>query len=824
MDTKQLEHIRELFEKALEQAADQRMSWLQNATDNPTIKNEVLSLLAAHESAGDFLEEPLTVEAGLIDELEDPMIGKNIGNYAIESLAGMGGTGAVYAGHRSDNLYEKKVAIKILKYGITSEYLLKRFRIERQTLANLQHYNITRLIDGGRTESGLPYLIMEFVDGTPITEYCRTNNLSIHEKVELFRQVCDAVQYAHQSLIVHRDIKPGNILVTNKGIPKLMDFGIAKIIDEELSDTTANLTMTGMWHLTPEYASPEQVKGETITTATDIYSLGVLLYEVLTDCHPIQIDSYSPSAISKAITEYSVKKPSEQLFASEQSSKNYKNLKGDLDNIVLKAMHKDPDQRYASVQEFNDDLLRYLDGLPVIARKDSFAYTAGKFIQRHKLGVGFFIVIQLLVLASIVLFNYQRNIAEKERDRAQIEATKFATINDFLLEMLSSADPAINSRDIKVYDLLENAAEDADARLINQPEIQAAIKQTLGSTFSGLGEYEKAEILLIEANEINKKQFGENSVETAHTTHQLAVCFDYQGEFEVADSLYLIGIELYENTNKKSPKALADVLNDYATMLTNLGYLDSSASILLRALDIYKLNGETESKKVASTINNLAVALHHQNKVDEAENYYLQAIDMTTNIQGAENALVAQMQNNLAFIYLDNDELEKSEQAFINANKVKKQVYGPDHPSLGLGYTNLGMLYFVMEDYDKAVETLNHAVSLFQRTESLQDPRLALAYYWLGNVFIKTNELQQAENVLLKSLKIREAIYPEGNYVIWSVRGELGVCYVKQKRFKKAEEYLLNSLKFFEQDENYNKVKVERYTAYADTLRQSLSK
>ena len=823
MNTNQLEHIRELFEKALEQAADQRTSWLQKATDNPSVIKEVLSLLAAHESAGEFLEEPLTIEAGLIDELEDPMIGNDIGSYTIESLAGMGGSGAVYAGHRNDNLFVKKVAIKILKYGISSDYLLKRFQIERQTLANLQHNNITRLIDGGRTETGLPYLIMEFVDGTPITKYCQTNNLSVPEKIKLFRQVCDAVQYAHQSLIVHRDIKPGNILVTKEGVPKLMDFGIAKIIDDELSDTAAGLTMTGMWHLTPEYASPEQVNGEPITTASDIFSLGVLFYEILTGGQPIKIESYSPSAISKAIAEFNVKKPSEKILESETSRKTAKTLQGDLDNIVLKAMHKDPGQRYTSVQEFNDDLHRYLEGLPVIARQDSFGYKTAKFIKRHKVGVAFFIAIQLLIISSIILISRQRNIAQHERDKVKVEAAKSAAVNNFLLDMLSSADPTINSREVKVYDLLEKAATDVDLNFNDQPKISAAVKYTLGSTLTGLGEFIKAVPLLLEANETNKKLFGINSFEAAESAHQLGLCYDYKGDYNLADSFYLASIGILENLPGKPSIKLADVYNDYGSMLTNLGYLDSSVIFINKSLDIYLKNGQNKSVKYATTLNNLAVSYHHQFKVDEAENYYRYAIALLDSLPGRHQSQIGSMRNNLAFIYLDNGDYEKSEREFIEANKIKETVFGPDHPKLALGFSNLGMLYFIMKAYDKADSVLMEAIDIFDRKQITVDPELSLAYYWRGRLKLETEQFVEAEDAFTKSLAIREATLPEGNHKIWSVKGELGVCYVMMKQFQKAKIFLLDALEYYKSDEHYNEKKVERYMEYAAILKENTS-
>jgi len=335
--------IKSIFERALELDKLSRELFFKNLKDEEKkYESEVKSLLKAYENHSDFLE--IETESNIFDEDligPHPLIGQHIGPYLIEEEIGIGGMGIVFKGNRDDKEFDQKVAIKILKQGLSSEYLLKRFQNERQTLANLQHPNIARLYNGGKTSEGLPYLIMEFIDGDPITEYCDKNNLSVEERLKLFIIVCNAVQYAHQNLIIHRDIKPENILVNKEGNTKLLDFGVSKLLDNENSENQEILTKTGMWHLTPEYASPEQIKGGNITTSSDIYSLGVLLYQIISGSAPYKIYNNSPLAISKILDEEKISKPSEIVQKntegiSKEESKNkfrpnYKELKGDID-------------------------------------------------------------------------------------------------------------------------------------------------------------------------------------------------------------------------------------------------------------------------------------------------------------------------------------------------------------------------------------------------------------------------------------------------------------------------------------------------------------
>lgn len=829
------EITKSIFERALELDKESREIFFNNLNEEEKKHAEdVRSLLIAFEANNNFLEVS-PAKSILAEEIDTPhpLIGKHIGSYLIEGEIGVGGMGIVFIGKRDDKEFEQKVAIKILKQGLTSEYLVKRFQNERQTLANLQHQNIAKLFDGGKTAEGLPYLVMEYIDGIPITDYCNREKLNLKERLYLFITVCNAVQYAHQNLVVHRDIKPGNILVNKEGIPKLLDFGVAKLLDTESDAIHDGLTKTGMWHLTPDFASPEQIKGESITTSSDIYSLGVLLYQLISGNSPYKITNLSPVAIVKILNDEKIISPSESIQKSvekfnnkssikesefENSNINSRQIKGDLDNIVLKAMHKDPNQRYFSAQEFAIDIDRYLKKLPVLARRDSINYRFSKFIQRHKVGFVLFIVGNLLAFISIAAIIYQGNIAAKERDKANIELKKFEEVNDFLLDMFSSADPGVEGKDVKVYELLDKAAVDVNIKLKNYPKIKSAIKQTLGSTYIGLGDYEKAKSLLTESLETNKKLFGLNSKESAKGFHQLGLCYDWIGNYKTADSLYVQGIKIYEKLSDIPPKEMADILNDFGTFVSTLGNEDSAVVIYKRSLNIYGIYNKVKGKKEAITINNLAVSLHHQNKTAEAEKYYLEALDLLTNLYGINRPEIASIYNNLAFIYIDYNNFKAAENAFEKAYTIKLAVLGDKHPSIGLAMINLGMLYFTSKEYQKAEIPLLKSIDFFIKNKATKDPYLSLAYYWLGRTYLESNRLIDSENMLRKSISLREELYTKNHAKTWSSLGELAICLLKQKRYKEAEKLLTESLNFYMNDKNRDVKKISRYTEYSAIL------
>lgn len=388
----------DLFDSALAMPPENRSAYLKEACgEDQLLLAEVESLLTAHQQAKGFMQSPAFKNVDLTPPEDHLSEGQQVGAYRIVRQIGRGGMGTVYLAERADEHFKKYVAVKLVKRGMDTDYILRHFRNERQILANFDHPNIARLLDGGSTEGGLPYFVMEYVEGKPIDQYCDENKLSITHRLELFQQVCAAVAYAHRNLVIHRDIKPSNILVTSGGVPKLLDFGIAKIMQTDETGITA----TAIHVMTPEFASPEQAQGQSVTTLSDVYSLGVVLYELLTGYSPYELKSRAPVEIARIITETQPVLPSTKVVDGLQ-----KRLRGDLDNIVLMALRKEPHRRYQSVEQLSADISRHLEGLPVQARKDTFGYRASKFIQRNKIAVAIalFAFLGILISAGIAGF------------------------------------------------------------------------------------------------------------------------------------------------------------------------------------------------------------------------------------------------------------------------------------------------------------------------------------------------------------------------------------------------------------------------------------
>jgi serine/threonine protein kinase len=437
--------IRQTFEGALERPEKDRAAYLRiTCAGDDELRREVESLLASHKDSGDFLNQP-AAEIGrgqfhvtqfgtqllggdpfttgqFANDPNEYQPGFRVGPYELQQRIGRGGMGTVWLARRVDREFKMNVAVKLVKRGMDTQEILRRFRLERQLLAGLDHANIARLIDGGSTPEGLPYLVMEYVEGTPIDRYCEERRVSVSGRLKLFRDVCAAVQYAHQNLVVHRDIKAGNILVTADGTPKLLDFGIAKLIRSEFSTLAAAETRPEMRPMTLDYASPEQVRGEQITTASDVYSLGVLLYKLLTGKFPYGPDVKSHVALQHAICEMDPVKPSAVILADEKQviptatqsieigvetrrkarKRLRRKLAGDLDMIILKALRKEPVKRYASVEQFSEDIRRYLEGRPVVARSDTFGYRTGKFLRRHSAAVAAGTIVAIALAGAAV--------------------------------------------------------------------------------------------------------------------------------------------------------------------------------------------------------------------------------------------------------------------------------------------------------------------------------------------------------------------------------------------------------------------------------------
>jgi serine/threonine protein kinase/tetratricopeptide (TPR) repeat protein len=530
------QEIKRKLHAALELEGTERSAYLAEiGAQDPDLRQELESLIASHEQAGtDFMSTPAA--EGVIPNPAPPprpsMIGRRLGQYQILEQIGSGGMGEVYRAERIDQQYQKQVAIKLVRAGQDTDFIVSRFRNERQILASLDHPNIARLLDGGTTEEGIPYFVMDLIEGQPITEYCDSRNLPVAERLKLFSAVCSAVQYAHQRLIVHRDIKPSNILVTQDGTPKLLDFGIAKILEAESADGQPEPTLTLFRALTPGYASPEQVKGEAITTASDVYSLGVVLYELLTGQHPYSAPGHTPHQVARAVCEVEPEKPSMVVRRTEGSclepgqppahqattgsrhdgsaERLSKRLSGDLDNIVLMALRKEPERRYASVDKFAEDLRRHLQNLPVFARKDTAGYLISKFVARHKAGVTATAAVIVILVIGIAVTLREAQIARSERARAEARFNDVRKLaNSLMFEFhdsikdLPGSTPARKLLVSRALEYLDSLSQEAKGDRSLQGELAAAYEKigdvqgmprqaNLGDTDGAEASYRKA--------------------------------------------------------------------------------------------------------------------------------------------------------------------------------------------------------------------------------------------------------------------------------------------------------------------------------------------
>ena len=520
MSSAQLHRLKEIFHSARQLRPNERPAFLDKTCGNDTeLRREIDALLKSGQEADGFMvDPPAQLAAEVFGEAEIPAdTGKTIGHYKLLERIGSGGMGEVYLAERADQQFKMQVAIKLIKRGMDTESVLRRFQHERQILASLEHPNIARLLDGGETEDGLPYFVMEHVKGERIDRYAKAKNLSLNQRLELFRQACGAVSYAHQHLVVHRDLKPSNILVTPEGVPKLLDFGIAKII--QVDDGAATLaTITAMPALTPEYASPEQIRGEPMTTASDVYSLGVVLYELLTGQLPYRFTSQSPHDVARVITEQEPTPPSTAVksrdsrtgpgsprrvfdrtgFPDSSDSRftvhPSRSLRGDLDNIVLLALRKEPARRYQSVEQFSEDIRRHLEERPVHARKDTVGYRAAKFVRRNKLALAAAAIVLIALVGGIIATSWEAHIASREAQIAKTEKARaerrFSQVRKLANSVLFDYHDAIKSLPgaTKVRERLVNDGLNYLDSLASEAHGDSALQRELAAAYERVGD------------------------------------------------------------------------------------------------------------------------------------------------------------------------------------------------------------------------------------------------------------------------------------------------------------------------------------------------
>jgi serine/threonine-protein kinase len=738
---------KQLFHEVKELPADLRSKYLDENCADKELTALVNRLITASENAEEVFEAPAIALAN--DLFAEDWTARKIGNYQIESELGRGGMGIVFLASRADDEFRQKVALKIVQGALNIREIRQRFRMERQILADLEHNNIARLLDGGTTEDGLPFFVMEYVDGVPITDFCREQDLDTSLKI--FREACGAVEYAHRHLVVHRDIKPSNILMTSDGVPKLLDFGIAKLVSPNGDRPQAATQYSAM---TPDYASPEQLRGESVSTATDVYSLGVVLRELLVG---------KERDLGKGVSR-------------------------DLRAIVETATREETSFRYASVERLSEDIGRLSAGMPVRARANSPFYRLAKFVKRRRLAVGAGMATLLILLAGVFAIVRQANIAAAERDRAQAALAKAARIDAFLQQALGSANPMQEGREVKVVDVLDKAAKRAEVELSNDPEVLAQVQRTIGVTYYNLEIYDKSEPLLRSAAGRFLEIYGGGDIRTAAVQKELgdllsftgkvdeaiplltgassvfesapdklqesldvrfslSQAYYFKGENKTAEAGYRNILEIADRSSLQNEMIVADVSHELANLIRDRDDLAAielyeRSSRIVRPMPDKRMN-------LGTCLSNLGMVLTEVGRFDEARKYLDESLMIRREIFGEESPAVAVVLTNVSRIELHRGDAVRAERTARQAVSILEKALLPGHRNFGPAYVTLGQILLERRNFTEAASYLDKGLAVLRSKKEVR--RMAVAESVLGECLVLQNKRSEGLELLRTS-------------------------------------------------------------------------
>jgi serine/threonine-protein kinase len=831
---------------------EQRAFVEQHCGPDVTLLSQVMGLLEQSDSAARYWQHDADA-----DWTPASLIGARLGPYQLLHLLGAGGMGEVYLATRIDHEFEQQVAIKLVRGSLLSDDIRARLRTERQILASLRHPNIATLLDGGTAPDGTPYLVMEYIEGVPIDAYCDRKQLSIEQRLQLFCKVCAAVQCAHQSLIVHRDLKPNNILVTLEGEPKLLDFGIAKLLDAQLDTRLDSFNATVTQHqfrvMTPAHASPEQVRGERITTASDIYVLGVLLYELLSGkrpftlpnpCHLADVERLvcqsTPLLPSNMVLRTATETPALALdlamSRNTQASKLVRRLRGDLDNIVMMALRKEPTRRYASATQLADDLQHWLDGKPVIASKDSLWYRADKFVRRHAIAVtAAASMVVLLIGFSVVTYVQSQSIA-RQRDAAAAERNRAEQVSSFLVELFELSDPSQSrGNELKARELLDVGARRIDSSLQSQPATRATLLNTIGKVYGSLGLYKEAATTLEVSLQTRQQLYGSNHDEVADALLALSEVRISQGEYDAAESGLKRALNMQQQLHGLQSVEQAPVLRLMGRLALERGEFVDAERALRSAMALYDSHGMQASVEKAAVLSDLGKTLADQYEEAQAETLYRAALGIETAALGAEHPHIAELKDRLADALEGQGKYAEAAPIFREAVQVKRRVLGSTHPQtvdalenfgnflrrkgdyaqaqalltealqtnrtlygeqhsyVGYDHVNLGLLNYDRGDYGSAETEFNAALSIYAKSLAPDNVLIAGAKIGLGRALTKLGKPAQAVKPLQEAIDIASNSLGSDNPVTDTGRAALGITLQALHQDAQAESLLRNA-------------------------------
>jgi serine/threonine protein kinase/tetratricopeptide (TPR) repeat protein len=791
MTPERWQRLKHVIESALERDAADRGAYLAEACgEDVALRAEAESFVAAHEEDPSFMEDPawegpvaLPADRGIRAALEP---GRSIGAYQIVRSIASGGMGAVYLAVRADDAYRKQVAIKVIRTDPYCdprhrEELLRRFRTERQTLANLEHPNIARLLDGGSTDDGIPYLVMEYIEGLQIDRFCDERRLSTDARLALFRKICQAVNYAHQSLVIHRDLKPGNILVTAEGVPKLLDFGLAKLLDRDSSALAATLTQTGRQPMTPAYASPEQIRGQPVTTATDVYSLGVILFELLTGHAPYR--GRAMHEIARLICEEEPIRPSAAVTQTEsvasldggppmlrtpesisrvrddRPERLRRRLSGDIDMIVLKALRKEPEHRYPSVDLFAEDIRRHMEGEPVLARKGTAGYYTFKFIRRHRIGVaaGFLL---LLTLAGGLTTTYL-NMREAERNQHKAERNEQAmvVVANFWEKMFERSNPDDPKSDpidwsrrgkkpqVTMDELLRRGATRLP-HLDEHPLVEATMSYNLGTFSYQWRQFDEALTLFQKAWVLRKRELGDSHPDTLISEANVGLVLMEQGKWEEARPILAEVVEKGAPVWGRADEKLFTAMHNLARVERKLGHSEDAERLLREALAGYHKTLDEENWRTLNVMNNLGTLLHERGDLAEAESLLRRTVELRRKVQSDDHAETIGALSDLATVLCARNEFVEAEQLLREAFDASARVLDEQDPlALTIG-NNLAHCLMKLDRAEEAEKILGDVVETASAKLSKRDPNPAIYRSTYGECLTRLGRYDKAEQQL----------------------------------------------------------------------------
>ncbi len=809
------QQIQSLFEQLIDTGTDDRPARLASACgDDLELRSSVESLLSSDAKREDLLLQAIGEAAeSLLEEHQDRLIGTRIGPYRVMSVLGHGGMSTVYLGERDDAQYRQTVAIKVLQHATLHPRLRSRLHSERHILATLDHPSIARLIDSGELEDGTPYLVMEHVDGESIDSYCDTRTLFVRERLELFVKVCSAVQYAHRNLVVHRDIKSSNIFVTAEGAPKLLDFGIAKLLAPETLSHTLPVTRLQERILTPENAAPEQVLGRPITTATDIYALGVLLYQLLTGRSPYRLLSYSQLQLERAICMDDPVRPSQMVISKLSGEKDVDRsrisdrrglspqrlrarLSGDLDAIVAMAMRKEPDRRYPSVEALADDLNRHLLGQPVRARHGDWRYNTVKFLRRHLLAVaGVAVAFLGLALFAGAMF-WENHRIEMARDATAQERDRAQQVSAFLVDVFSQADPFnAQGKEPTAKDLLDRGAEKISGNSNLQPEVRAQLLESIGLAYRRQGLSERAIPLFEQAVAIRRQERPLNNGHVAVALANLARALTDAGHLISAEAYLEQAVALSEGSGDAQASATADILVQFGNFALDAKSDPARASELFsKALKIYRGSIGDQNLQAAAALNGLAAAAVWTDDYSLAEHYQREAMGIFQSNVSRNHPDNAVGLATLGYILTQRGKYAEAEQVLNEALQIERNVFGADNPRIAAIEADFGLLYDREGDMSRAIAATESAVKI---TRDRRGPNHYMVGYYLdalANLFLKANNLPAAETDARQALAVYAQALPARHLYVASAHQLLGEVLLRRGALVAAEAELRAAL------------------------------